>query len=85
MTLLLTNHGLCGVKKHLVKLEDSPKCEVCNKNDDLEHIQCEKFKDMRNDFPMIKDTHNFSELIKEKDSDKYRYIVKFYNGASLNF
>jgi len=38
ITRLRTDHGLCGKKKYLFKLERTDLCERCNKIDDLEHI-----------------------------------------------
>lgn len=85
LTRLRTGHGLCGVKKSLFKISDSPICDVCGVWDNLQHIMlyCKKYKSVREKlFKNIK-AKTIPELMSEVNN--YRTIYEFYKSTELSF
>lgn len=87
LTRLRTNHGLCGITRHLFKLEITPNCTVCNRTNDLEHIllRCKKYRNCRGNFEFSKNHQVLTDLMQHIDIDTYREIVQFYVDADLDF
>lgn len=87
LTRLRTNHGLCGMKKYMFKLEENSLCEVCQTDNDLEHImlKCQKHDAIRNNYQIIRNCRELAELLKEIETDKYKLIIEFYKAAGLEF
>lgn len=87
MTRLRTNHGLCGMKKWLFKLEPNAICAMCNEINDLEHItiKCLKHQSVRSKFEFGNKHNELIGLIKSVDMKTYSEIINFYADAKLDF
>lgn len=87
LTRLRTGHGLCGVKKHLFKLQDTYFCMVCQEIDDLSHImlRCKKYATTREKFNFHRDCDRLIDLLKKSELNDLKEMVKFYTAAALEF
>lgn len=83
LTRLRTNHGMSGTVKHLFKLQDSPLCDLCQSQDDLEHIilECRKFQSHRDIFKIR--SSGLIELLKDRNLDRYKSIIAFCRAAEI--
>lgn len=79
LTRLRTNHGLCGLKRHLFRLQPTWICEDCKVNDTLEHIifHCDKHNNVRRDFDFFTRHGDMKSLLKS-DVKTLREVVRFY-------
>ena len=86
LTRLRTNHGLCGLKKHLFRLQPTWLCDKCKVIDTLEHIifHCDKYSNTRHTFDFFALYSDMKSLL-QSDVQTLREVVKFYKCANLNF
>ena len=84
LTRLRTNHGLCGIKKFLFKLEPTWFCDVCKVLDTLEHgvLFCRKYQNTRRNFKIFDQCETLGKLLKG-DMSVLRELVKFTKVANL--
>lgn len=85
LTRLRTNHGMCGNKKYLFKLEPTWLCDECKVTNDLQHmiLHCNKYQPTRTKFN-FHECHDMSELLSKIDAVRYREIANFCEEAGLN-